>query len=92
MTYGAQASGAFSASASGTGRADKLIQFRTEQDACDATVQVQLQHDANMDWNTDYSYTMAGSVIYKGWENIKLGAALTMENLTISLLKCKMME
>jgi predicted porin len=76
MTYGAQASGAFSASASGTGRADKLIQFRSEQDTYDTTLEVQLKHDALRDWNTDYSYTMAGSMIYKGWENIKLGAAI----------------
>ena len=76
MTFGAQASGAFSAGASGTGRADRLIQFRTEQDDYHASVQVQLRHDALRGWNTDYSYTMAGSLIYKGWEDIKLGASI----------------
>ena len=76
MTFGAQASGAFSAGASGTGRADRLIQFRTEQDDYYASVQVQLKHDALRGWNTDYSYTMAGSLIYKGWEDIKLGASI----------------
>ena len=53
-----------------------MIQFRTEEDAYDAIVQVQLKHDALRDWNIDYSYTIAGSMIYKGWENIKLGAAI----------------
>lgn len=76
MTYGALASGTFSAGPSGTGRADRLIQYRTEKDDYDATVQVQLRHDAFRDWNIDYSYTMAGSLIYNGWEGMKLGAAI----------------
>ena len=76
MTYGAQASGAFSTGASGTGRADRMIQFRRETDSYDTTLQVQLKHDALRDWDTDYSYTMAGSLIYKGWEDIKFGAAI----------------
>lgn len=76
MTFGGQTSGAFSSSASGTGRADKMIQIRTKQETYDATLQVQLKHDTLRDWNTDYSYTVAGSVVYKKWEHIKLGASL----------------
>ncbi len=77
MTFGAQASGTFSVSSSGTGRADKMLQVRTKQDTYDATLQVQFKHDALRDLNTDYSYTMAGSLIYKGWEDIKLGASIS---------------
>jgi len=81
MAFGGQASGAFSGgphgSPSGTGRADKMIQVRTKQDSYDATFQVQLKHSALRDWNTDYSYTMAGSMIYRGWEDIKLGASIS---------------
>jgi len=76
MTFGAQASGAFSAGPSGTSRADNLIQIRTKQDTYDATIQVQLQHSALRDWGVNYNYTMAGSLIYKGWEDIKLGASV----------------
>ena len=79
MAFGAQASGAFGGGAggtlSGTGRADKMIQVRTKQDAYDATLQVQYKHGAGRSWGTDYSYTMAGSVIYKEWEDIRLGAS-----------------
>ena len=77
MTFGGQASGAFSTGSSGTGRADKMIQVRTKQDTYDATLQVQLKHSALRDWDVNYSYTMAGSVIYKGLEDIKLGASLS---------------
>jgi len=81
MAFGGQASGAFSGgphgSPSGTGRADKMIQVRTKQDTYDATLQVQLKHSALRDWNTDYSYTMAGSLIYKGWEDVRFGASIS---------------
>lgn len=81
MTFGGIASGAFSGGShgtpSGTGRADKMIQFRTKKDTLNTTLQVQFKHDALRDWSTDYSYTMSGSMIYKGWEDIKLGAALS---------------
>jgi hypothetical protein len=53
-----------------------MIQIRRERENYDTTLQVQLKHDALRDWNTDYSYTMAGSLIYKGWKDIKLGAAI----------------
>ncbi|HSR74823.1 MAG TPA: hypothetical protein VLL31_08265, partial [Sulfurovum sp.] len=80
MAFGAQASGAYSGSPygspSGTGRADKMIQVRSGEDTYDATLQVQLAHSALRDWFVDYSYTMAGSFIYKGWENIRLGASV----------------
>lgn len=40
-----------------------------------ATLQVQLKHDSLQDFNTDYSYTMAGSLIYKRWEDIRMGTS-----------------
>lgn len=76
MAFGALASGTFSAGPSGTSRADKMIQVRTKQDTYDATLQVQLKHDALREWGVDYSYTMAGSFIYKGWKDIRIGASL----------------
>lgn len=80
MAYGAKSSGAFNSgtdgSPSGTGRAHKMLQVRRIQDTYDATLQVQYKHDALRDLNTDYSYTMAGSLIYKGWKDIKLGASI----------------
>jgi len=80
MAFGGQASGAFSGgpsgSPSGTGRADKMIQVRTRQETYAATLQAQIKHDALRDWGTDYSYTMAGSFIYYGLEDIRLGASI----------------
>lgn len=80
MAYGAQSSGAFNSatdgSPSGTGRSDYMLQLRTNKDNYDATFQLQSQHDAFRGFETDYSYTAAGSFIYKGWENIKLGASV----------------
>ena len=80
IAFGGQTSGAYSGghsgTPSGTGRADKMIQVRTKQDTYNATLQVQLKHDALRDWHTDYSYTMAGSMIYKGWDDIRLGASI----------------
>ena len=75
MTFGAQGSGAFSTKPSGTGRADKMIQFLTQKDTYNITVQAQLKHDSLEDWNTDYSYTMAGSLVYEGFADIKYGVA-----------------
>jgi len=77
MVYGAQASGAFSSGQSATGRSDRMVQYRTNEDTYDATLQVQFGHDALRDWNTDYSYTMAGSLVYKGWEDVRLGASVS---------------
>lgn len=77
MTFGGQASGAFSTGSSGTGRADKMIQVRTDQDTYDATLQVQFKHRALRDWDVDYSYTTAGSLIYKGWVDMRLGASIS---------------
>jgi len=76
MTFGAQASGAFSAGPSGTGRAEKMIQFRKEHDIYDATAQVQIRHDALRGWDTDYAYTVAGSFIYKGLDEMRVGASI----------------
>ena len=79
MAYGAQAGGAFNSgtdgSPSGTGRTDKMLQLRSNHEMYDATLQVQFKHDALRDLNTDYSYTMAGSLIHKGWEDIRFGTS-----------------
>jgi len=76
MAYGAQASGAFNSEPSGTGRADKMLQVRTEKDTYHVTLQTQFKHDALNDWNMDYDYTLAGSLVYKGLQDFKLGAAI----------------
>lgn len=80
MAYGAQASGAFNSgtdgSPSGTGRADVMLQARTSKEVYDAALQVQFRHDALREFDTDYLYTMAGSFIYKGWEDVRMGASL----------------
>jgi len=81
MAFGGQTSGAFNSGTngtpSGTGRADKMIQVRTNKETYDASLQVQLKHNAFRDWDTDYSYTMGGSFIYTGWEDIRLGASIS---------------
>jgi len=80
MAYGAQAGGAFNSgtdgSPSGTGRADEMLQVRSINESYNATLQAQLKHDALRDFDTDYSYTIAGSLIYKGWEDVRLGASV----------------
>jgi predicted porin len=76
MTYGAQAGGAFNFESSGTGRADKMVQIRTEKDVYNITLQAQFKHDTLNDLNTDYDYTAAGSLVYSGMEGFKLGAAM----------------
>jgi len=77
MTFGAQSSGAFSVGSTSTGRSDKMIQFRADKENYHAALQFQFKHDALREWNVDYGYTMAGSLIYKGWEDIKLGASIS---------------
>lgn len=76
MAYGAQAGGAFNDEPSGTGRAAKMVQTRIEKEAYHVTLQAQLKHDASNGWDTDYGYTVGGSLIYKGWEDFNLGAAV----------------
>lgn len=80
MAYGAQAGGAFNSgtdgSLSGTGRAYRMLQARTDKETYEGTVQVQLKHSALQNFNTDYSYAAAGSFIYKGWEAIKAGVSV----------------
>ena len=80
MAYGAQSSGAFNSgtdgSFSGTGRAYKMLQARTSKETYDGTIQVQLRHDTLSDLNTSYNYTVAGSFIYSGWEDIKAGVSI----------------
>jgi len=76
MAYGAQAAGAFNSESSGTGRADRMLQLRREQEKFDITLQAQFGHDILNDWNAAYDYTLGGSVVYKGLEDFKLGAAI----------------
>ena len=76
IAYGAQASGAFSSEPSGTGRADKMLQLRRENEIYNLTLQTQFRHDTLNNWNTDYDFTLGGSIVYKGLEDYKLGAAI----------------
>ncbi len=81
MAFGAQASGAFNAGtdggASGTGRADKIMQIQTNWKDIHAKVQLQYKHDAHNGIDIDYDYSISGSLIYKGWSNIRAGIALS---------------
>ena len=93
MAYGAQASGAFNAgtdgSPSGTGRAERMLQARIDQELYEATLQVQFKHDAISNFDTNYSYTAAVSFTYKGWENVKVGASVAygkFDNITSEML------
>lgn len=83
MAFGAQASGAFNRGTdggpSGTGRPDNMLQVRTGSELYDATLQVQFSHNSLMDLNTttDYTYTVGGSFIYKGWGDLKAGSSIS---------------
>lgn len=83
MAFGAQASGAFNRGTdggpSGTGRPDDMVQVRTSRELYDATLQVQFRHNTLMDLNTttDYTYTVGGSFIYKGWGDLKAGSSIS---------------
>ena len=79
MAYGTQAGGAFNAGtdggASGTGRPDRTIQIRTDQDAYKVTLQYQPSHEEQDDINKSYQY----GVIYKGWSGIKAGGSFAYQ-------------
>ena len=77
MAFGASGSGAFNnqgdGGASGTGRPDNMLQFHRDQEKYSATLQYQTSHS---DDGKEYSYGVAGSFIYKGWEESKVGASV----------------
>ncbi len=81
MAYGSESSGAYNASgdggASGTGRSNRALQVRIGGgDNFSARVQYQPTHHPNDGVNSDYSYGLAGNIIYKGWPNIIAGASI----------------
>lgn len=81
MAYGSETAGAFNdagdGGASGTGRSNRAIQAYVDR-YDDFTLRLQFQpiHHPNKGINSDYSYGMAGSFIYKGWHNTKVGASI----------------
>ncbi|MEA3417893.1 MAG: hypothetical protein U9Q90_00735 [Campylobacterota bacterium] len=79
MAFGGQAGGAFNAgthgNASGTGRAERVVQVRTSRNKFDVAVQVQTKHDAPDGIGTDYSYGVSGSLFYKEWSDVMVGAS-----------------
>ncbi|MEA3490466.1 MAG: hypothetical protein U9R27_01050 [Campylobacterota bacterium] len=81
MAFGSQASGAFNAGTdggvSGTGRADKVMQIQTNWKDLHAKLQLQYKHNAHSDIDIDYDYGVAGSLIYKGWSDIRAGVAVS---------------
>ncbi|MBL0721394.1 MAG: hypothetical protein JJV88_02305, partial [Sulfurovum sp.] len=81
MTFGASASGAFNNSgdgaASGTGRAENLVQVHLNKEDYSSTVQYQSSHTND---GKEYDYGVAGSFIYTSWADIKLGAAVAVGN------------
>ncbi len=81
MAYGAESSGAYNDSgdggASGTGRSNRALQVRISgNDNFSAKLQYQPTHHPNDGVNSDYSYGLAGNIIYKGWSNIKAGVSI----------------
>ena len=81
MAYGSAASGAYNdtgdGGASGTGRSNRAVQAHIERDnVFSARLQYQPAHSPNKDINSDYSYGVAGSFVYKGWQNTRVGASV----------------
>ncbi len=84
MAYGTQTSGAFNnatdGGASGTGRPDKTLQIRSDQDQYKVTLQLQPSHSEQENIDKEYQYGVAGSVIYKGWSDIKAGGSFVYQS------------
>ena len=81
MAYGSEAGGAFNDSgdggASGTGRSNRAIQAYIDRfDDVMIRLQYQPVHHPNKGVNSDYSYGLAGSFVYSGWQNTKVGASV----------------
>lgn len=79
MAYGAQAGGAFNnstdGSESGTGRPDRLVQLSYQNEQYNYKIQMQTNHPAPGNIDTEYQYGVSGSLIHKGWEDIRWGAS-----------------
>ena len=81
MAYGSESSGTYNASgdggASGTGRSNRALQIRIGgNDNFSARLQYQPTHHPNDGVNSDYTYGLAGNVIYKGRTNLKAGISI----------------
>lgn len=81
MAYGSESSGTYNTSsdggASGTGRSNRALQvYIGGNDDFSARIQYQPTHHPNDGVNSDYSYGLAGNIIYKGWPNIKTGVSI----------------
>lgn len=82
MAYGGESSGAYNDSgdggASGTGRSNRALQIHIGgNDNFSIKLQYQPTHHPNNGVNSDYSYGLAGNIIYKGWSNsIKTGVSI----------------
>lgn len=81
MAYGAQASGAFNnstdGSESGTGRPDRVVQIKKEQEQYKLNLQYQPPHPSSGNIDSDYSYGVAGSFIYKYSDIVRIGASMS---------------
>ena len=77
MAFGASGSGAFNnkgdGADSGTGRPNNMLQFHREKEKYTTTLQYQSSHSNDV---KEYSYGIAGSFIYKGWEESKAGVSV----------------
>jgi len=92
MAFGAQASGAFNnlsdGSDSGTGRPDRVVQLKTKQNIYNISLQFQPIHQSSEDIDSDYSYGIAGSVIYKYSDFLRIGASIAyakFDDITLSM-------
>ena len=83
MAYGAQASGAYNnssdGSASGTGRADRMIQIHFSLNRFESTLQYQFGHSGPEGLDSEFRYGIGGSLMYEGWkeEGWSAGAAFS---------------
>jgi len=77
MAFGAQSSGAFNnstdGSESGTGRPDRVVQIKTKQELYNINLQYQPTHPSSGNIDSDYSYGLAASFIYKYSDFIRMG-------------------
>gem|GEM_PF-1679620 len=81
MAYGSESTGAYNDSgdggASGTGRSNRALQVHiAKSDNFSARLQYQPTHHPNDGVSSDYSYGLAGNIIYKGWHNINTGVSI----------------
>jgi len=79
MTYGKQGTAAFShggdGSESGTGRVDRMAQVHIKKYSFEVTLDYQFAHEGPDNFDTDYRYSIAASLAYKGFEHLTFSAA-----------------